>query len=162
MDDVGDGDCPDGAGEALRRPKPRMLVALDFRRSGAFAGVTQVAPHLPGNPQQKQPADQDQPDDLHQLGDHQREDDPQDQRGNDADDDDLSALLPADSPAASAPTTIALSPASTRSISRTWMKAEKAAGSVMLEKSLTIAFHISPSDPPNGGGPAAAMSSIIS
>ena len=41
-------------------------------------------------------------------------------------------------PAASAPTTIALSPASTRSIISTWKKAANAAGSVMLEKSLTI------------------------
>ena len=63
-------------------------------------------------------------------------------------------------PAASAPTTIALSPASTRSIISTWKKAAKAAGSVMLEKSLTIDAQISAGPPKPSVVAAAAANSI--
>src|SRR5687768_16422878 len=67
----------------------------------------------------------------------------------------------AGSPAASAPTTMALSPASTRSIISTCRNAEKAAGSVMLEKSRTIEAHIS-AGPPNPAGAAWTAASSIS
>src|SRR5687768_4749104 len=67
------------------------------------------------------------------------------------------------SPAARAPTTIALSPASTRSIISTWRKAVRAAGSPMLEKSVTIASQIpaGPPKPPPEPDAAATRRSII-
>jgi hypothetical protein len=64
------------------------------------------------------------------------------------------------SPAASAPTTIALSPASTRSIISTWKKAANAAGSVMLEKSLTIDAQMSAGPPKPAEIPATAANSM--
>ena len=70
-----------------------MLVAEDLLGARALAGVAKVAPHPPRDPQQQQAADQDQADDLHQLGDDQREGDAQHQRREDADQDDLPALL---------------------------------------------------------------------
>lgn len=53
-------------------------------------------------------------------------------------------------PAASAPTTIALSPASTMSIINATEKAAKAEGEPRLEKSLTIAAQISQVRPAEG------------
>ena len=69
------------------------LVADDLLRTGRFAFMAKLAPHLPGDPQQQQPAGQDQPDDLEQLGDDQGEADAQHQGSDDADEDDLAPLV---------------------------------------------------------------------
>src|SRR3546814_622136 len=113
--DIGDRDRPGRGGEALRGLQARMLVALDLGRAARMAGFAQLAPHLPRDPDQQQATDEDQPDDLHELGDDEREA----MRSTSA------ARTPiritflrcaAGRPAASAPTTMALSPASTMSI----------------------------------------------
>src|SRR3546814_4223492 len=57
-----------------------------------MAGFAQLAPHLPRDPDQQQATDEDQPDDLHELGDDEREGDAQHQRREDADQDHLLAL----------------------------------------------------------------------
>ena len=49
--------------------------------AGAFVLVAKLALHPPRDPQQQQAAGEHQADDLQQLGDDQREGDPQHQRG---------------------------------------------------------------------------------
>ena len=78
--DVGHRDRPGGGGEALRGLEPRMLVALDLGRPPRMRAFAQFAPHLPRDPDQQQAADEDQPDDLHQLRDDKCESDAQDER----------------------------------------------------------------------------------
>ncbi len=70
-----------------------MFVALDLGRAVRLVGVAQLAPHFPGHPDQQQPADEDQSDDLHQLGHDEREGDAQHQRREHADQDHLLALF---------------------------------------------------------------------
>jgi hypothetical protein len=55
--------------------------------------VPQLAPHLPGDPQQQDATRQDQAHNLQQLGHDQSEEDPQHQGCDNADQDDLLALL---------------------------------------------------------------------
>ena len=55
--------------------------------------VADFAPEFPADPEQQQTAGEDQPDDAHQPRHDQREEDTQHQRGADADQDDLLALL---------------------------------------------------------------------
>src|SRR3546814_9620546 len=55
--------------------------------------MAQVAPHLEGDPQEKETTGQNQADDTEQPGDHEGEDDAQHERGHDADQDHLAALI---------------------------------------------------------------------
>src|SRR6476469_5026764 len=94
-----------------------MLVARDLVGATAFLLVAKLAVHPPGDPQQQDAACQDQADDLQEL----RNDSAKMIRSTSA------AMTPirmtflrfsAGNPAASAPTTIALSPARTISMNR--------------------------------------------
>ena len=72
---------------------PECSSPVDFARAGAFVLVPELAVHAPGDPQQQDAAGEHQADDLKQLGNDEREGDPQHERGEDADQDDLLALL---------------------------------------------------------------------
>ena len=91
--DVRHRDRPGCAREALGRCQTAVFVADNLGRPSALASVMQLAPHLPGYPEQQQAACQDQPDDLQQLRDDQREPNAENQRSGHTDDDDLAALL---------------------------------------------------------------------
>ena len=150
------------AAKLLAGTDAAMLVARDLGAAGALAAVVELAVHLPCHPQQQQPADEDQPDDLEQLGDDQREQHAQHERGEHADQDDLLALLGRQGPRPARRRRSHCPPPARDRSSDTWRNAAKAAGSVMLAKSWTIAAHMSAGEPrPPAAGTAASSRSII-
>ena len=127
--------CIDRLAKVLRGAPPAIvpsaLRSVPVSASSAVVlsrcGWRELAPHLPADPEQQHAAGEQQADERQQLRRDQREDDAQHGRGDDADQDRL-ARAALGQAGRGEPMTMALSPASTRSIMMTWKKAERAAG----------------------------------
>ena len=115
---VGDDDLRDGGAEAHGGTRPRVAAHDRAPASGMRLALADLAVHLPAHPQQQDAAGERQADDGEQLHRDGGKDDAQDDGAGHAPEDHLARISGGTREAAS-PTTMALSPASTTSMTMT-------------------------------------------